>query len=123
VKRMNASRCDYLFVHVGDGRRWFIPSIRVEGTTGYLSRRAEVRGVRGRSGSPADPRKCLYNRRLKRLGGMSEWLKEMRCKRIGSAYAGSNPAPPIPQASIRALSNPRRAELLALQIALEPVVG
>src|SRR4051812_3871747 len=25
---------------------------------------------------------------------MSEWLKEMRCKRIGSAYAGSNPAPP-----------------------------
>jgi hypothetical protein len=33
VKRMNASRCDYLFVHVGDGRRWFIPSDRVEGTT------------------------------------------------------------------------------------------
>ena len=26
---------------------------------------------------------------------MSEWLKEMRCKRIGSAYAGSNPASPI----------------------------
>src|SRR4051794_27300858 len=25
---------------------------------------------------------------------MSEWLKEMRCKRIGYAYAGSNPAPP-----------------------------
>jgi hypothetical protein len=33
VKRMDASRCDYLFVHVGDGRRWFIPSERVEGTT------------------------------------------------------------------------------------------
>src|SRR5215208_3455104 len=28
------------------------------------------------------------------LGGMSEWLKEMDCKSIGSAYAGSNPAPP-----------------------------
>ena len=27
-------------------------------------------------------------------GGVSEWLKEMRCKRIGSAYAGSNPASP-----------------------------
>jgi hypothetical protein len=25
---------------------------------------------------------------------MSEWLKEMDCKSIGSAYAGSNPAPP-----------------------------
>jgi hypothetical protein len=33
VKRMDSSRCDYLFVLVGDGRRWFIPSIRVEGTT------------------------------------------------------------------------------------------
>ena len=26
VKRLDASRCDYLFVLVGDGRRWFIPS-------------------------------------------------------------------------------------------------
>jgi PD-(D/E)XK endonuclease len=25
VKRIDASRCDFLFVHVGDGRRWFIP--------------------------------------------------------------------------------------------------
>jgi hypothetical protein len=33
VKRMDPSRCDYLFVHVGDGRRWFIPSERVDGTT------------------------------------------------------------------------------------------
>ena len=26
VKKMDATRCDYVFVHVGDGRRWFIPS-------------------------------------------------------------------------------------------------
>jgi hypothetical protein len=26
VKRLDPSRCDYLFVLVGDGRRWFIPS-------------------------------------------------------------------------------------------------
>jgi hypothetical protein len=25
---------------------------------------------------------------------MSEWLKETGCKPVGSAYAGSNPAPP-----------------------------
>jgi hypothetical protein len=31
VKRMDASRCDYLFVLVGDGRRWFIPSDRLGG--------------------------------------------------------------------------------------------
>jgi hypothetical protein len=26
VKKLDPSRCDYLFVLVGDGRRWFIPS-------------------------------------------------------------------------------------------------
>lgn len=26
VKYLDPSRCDRLFVHVGDGRRWFIPS-------------------------------------------------------------------------------------------------
>jgi hypothetical protein len=25
VKRLDPTRCDYLFVHVADGRRWFIP--------------------------------------------------------------------------------------------------
>jgi len=33
VKRFTAGRCDYLFVHVGDGRRWFIPSRAVEAST------------------------------------------------------------------------------------------
>jgi hypothetical protein len=33
VKRFGPERCDYLFVLVGDGRRWFIPSSVVEGTT------------------------------------------------------------------------------------------
>ena len=28
-------------------------------------------------------------------GGVSEWLKETGCKPVGSAYAGSNPAPTI----------------------------
>jgi hypothetical protein len=26
VKVLDPTRCDYLFVHVGDGRRWFIPA-------------------------------------------------------------------------------------------------
>jgi len=33
VKLLDTSRFDYLFVLVGDGRRWFIPSDRVEGST------------------------------------------------------------------------------------------
>ena len=30
VKRLDPTRYDRLFVHVGDGRRWFIPAARVE---------------------------------------------------------------------------------------------
>jgi hypothetical protein len=33
VKRMSSDRCDALYVHVGDGRRWFIPSSAVEAET------------------------------------------------------------------------------------------
>jgi len=32
-KRFGSDRCDHLFVLVADGRRWFIPSDVVEGTT------------------------------------------------------------------------------------------
>jgi hypothetical protein len=36
VKRLDPSRCDYVFAHVGDGRRWFIPSSALGGGTGIL---------------------------------------------------------------------------------------
>jgi hypothetical protein len=37
VKHFNPQRCDYLFVHVGDGRRWFIPAHAVAGGSGCCS--------------------------------------------------------------------------------------
>lgn len=36
VKRFDPSRYDYLFVLVGDGRRWFIPASEIEGTTNIV---------------------------------------------------------------------------------------
>jgi Holliday junction resolvase-like predicted endonuclease len=36
TKRFDPERCDFLFVHVGDGRRWLIPATRVEGTTAIV---------------------------------------------------------------------------------------
>jgi hypothetical protein len=33
VKRFSAGRCDYLFVLVADGRRWFIPAEEIQATT------------------------------------------------------------------------------------------
>jgi hypothetical protein len=34
VKVFTPERADYVFVHVADGRRWFIPSTEIGGTTG-----------------------------------------------------------------------------------------
>jgi hypothetical protein len=34
VKYFDPRRCDYLFVHVGDGRRWFIPTRVIESRSG-----------------------------------------------------------------------------------------
>jgi hypothetical protein len=34
ARLFDSSRCDYLFVLVADGRRWFIPATAVEATTG-----------------------------------------------------------------------------------------
>jgi Holliday junction resolvase-like predicted endonuclease len=36
VKHFSPDRCDYLFVLVADGRRWFIPSAHVGGRTGIV---------------------------------------------------------------------------------------
>ena len=36
IKRLDATRCDRLFVHVGDGRRWFIPASELGGGSGIL---------------------------------------------------------------------------------------
>ena len=36
VKRFSSERCDWLFVLVADGRRWFIPAGVVEGTTSIV---------------------------------------------------------------------------------------
>jgi hypothetical protein len=36
VKRFSHDRADFLFVHVGDGRRWFIPSPEVAGGSAIL---------------------------------------------------------------------------------------
>src|SRR4051794_26671854 len=36
TKRFDPQRCDFVFVHVGDGRRWFVPCARIETTTAIV---------------------------------------------------------------------------------------
>ena len=93
VKRFSSDRCDYLFVLVGDGRRWFIPSDVVEGGSGLMlgGPKYETYEV-----EPDRPLTALMERRIARLpapGGVPERSNGTDCKSVGSAFAGSNPAP------------------------------
>lgn len=36
VKRFSSDRCDWLFVLIADGRRWFIPATAVDGGSGIV---------------------------------------------------------------------------------------
>jgi hypothetical protein len=36
IKKLDAARCDFVFAHVGDGRRWFIPVTALGGGSAIL---------------------------------------------------------------------------------------
>ena len=54
VKIFSPERCDYLFVHTGDGRRWFIPSAAVDGTD-FGQRWIFMSPARSRRSTPGTP--------------------------------------------------------------------
>jgi Holliday junction resolvase-like predicted endonuclease len=87
AKYFDGKRCDYLFVHVGDGRRWFMPSGAVEARAGLLLGGPKYSGYeieRGRplkalvrdaglnSGQPGEYRSGQTGRPVKALAQPSE---------------------------------------------------
>jgi Holliday junction resolvase-like predicted endonuclease len=36
TKRFDPNRCEFVFIHVGDGRRWFVPAASIEGETSMV---------------------------------------------------------------------------------------
>jgi hypothetical protein len=59
VKRFSVTRCDYLFVHVGNGRRWFIPADRVEATTAITLGGRKYSQYEVESGAPLPERTAV----------------------------------------------------------------
>ena len=86
-------RCDYLFVHAGDGRRWFIPSSVVGGGSGILLGGPKYEAYEVECGRPLATLADARIARLPRPGGVPERSNGCGCKPHGSAFAGSNPAP------------------------------
>ena len=56
AKRFDRNRCDHVFVHVADGRRWFIPSARIEGETSIVVGGRKYAEFEVEPGSPLPPR-------------------------------------------------------------------
>ena len=100
VKVFCSTQCDYLFVHAGDGRRWFVPAKVVEGGSGITLGGPKYAAYEI---EPDRPLAVLAERRIARLldppGGVPERSNGRGCKPRGSAFAGSNPAPAIGSAT------------------------
>ena len=56
VKLLDATCCDALFVHCGDGRRWFIPSEHLSGGSKLLLGGPKYAGYEVSSGEPLQAR-------------------------------------------------------------------
>ena len=56
IKRLDSSRCDRVFVHVGDGRRWFIPAAALGGSSGISLGGPKYAEYEIEPGEPLPPR-------------------------------------------------------------------
>jgi hypothetical protein len=97
VKYFDPQRCDYLFVHVGDGRRWFIPTQAIECRTAMNLGGAKYSEFEIESGRPLPDEASLES---------NTPVGEYRSGQTGGAvnavsldFAGSNPASPITSSS------------------------
>jgi hypothetical protein len=70
VKYFDRGGCDFLFIHVGDGRRWFIPAEEIESRSGLTlggAKYCDFEVGRGRALSPGPSLESP------RAGGAPEW--------------------------------------------------
>jgi PD-(D/E)XK endonuclease len=56
VKVLDPSRCDSLFAHVGDGRRWYIPATALGGGSGIVLGGPKYAEYEVEPGQPLQPR-------------------------------------------------------------------
>lgn len=95
TKYFDRMRCDYLFVHVGDGRRWFIPTGAIDGRSGIVlagPKYAEYEIDRGRPLTVAIEDSGLNS---DRPGEYPSGQRTAPVKRQAHAFGGSNPPSPI----------------------------
>jgi Holliday junction resolvase-like predicted endonuclease len=96
AKYFDPTRCDYLFVHVGDGRRWFIPTGALDGKSSLTlggAKHAELeiepgRPLRGTSSEPG-----LQS--FRPPGEYRSGQTGCAVNAVALSFGGSNPPSPI----------------------------
>jgi Holliday junction resolvase-like predicted endonuclease len=95
AKYFDRARCDFVFIHVGDGRRWFIPAGAIEGRTGLVlggPKYAVYEVERGRPLRPFD-KKSLLNSTVP--GEYPSGQRGGAVNAVAQSFRGSNPLSPI----------------------------
>jgi Holliday junction resolvase-like predicted endonuclease len=95
AKYFDPSRCDYLFIHVGDGRRWCIPSAAIEARTGLVLGGPKYSEFEIDQGRPLISPTETAGLESRPAGGVPKRSNGAPCKGAGSAFGGSNPPSPI----------------------------
>jgi PD-(D/E)XK endonuclease len=96
VKYFDPGRCDFLFVHVGDGRRWFIPTAALDCTSSLTLGGAKYAEFEVDPGGPLIRSEKRFS--LESDAAPGEYRSgQPGCavNALAYAFAGSNPASPI----------------------------
>jgi hypothetical protein len=103
VKRFDTSRCEFLFVHVGDGRRWLIPTGALDCESSLTLGGPKYAEFEIESGRPLAARSSDVVLQSGRSPGEYPRGQRMAAvNRPAQSFAGSTPASPI--------SSPRRVK-------------
>ena len=103
VKYFDPDRCEFLFVHAGDGRRWFIPTPALECRAGLTlggPKYSEFEIERGRPIEPGAPGARLES---SKPGEYPSGQRMAAVNRPAQSFGGSNPPSPIssPKSSLK----------------------
>lgn len=114
TKVFDPERCDYLFVHVDDGRRWFIPTSALGGSTSIHLGGAKYSEFEIEPGAPLTiPERSLES--LPRSGEYRSGQTGRTVNALAKSFVGSNPASPTPIAAKAPIEPTNRERKLGKQ--------
>lgn len=97
VKKFDHERCDFLFVHVGDGRRWFVPTAAMDCAQSISLGGGKYSEYEIEPGRPLTEAVALQSRVP--LGECQSGQMDQAVNLATYVYGGSNPPSPIPNNS------------------------